>query len=146
MSGAPEHLLTLEIEALPASLQEMRHSLAKALAEIDLPRGEREQLVLAVNEACMNVIQHAYRETPGKVIRLRMTREPELLRFTIEDDAPCIDPGCVKPRKLSDVRPGGLGVHFIREIMDEMHFHTCGQRGNRLELVKHLASNKIIEE
>jgi anti-sigma regulatory factor (Ser/Thr protein kinase) len=138
MSGSAETLLALEIDALPSALQEMRHRLADALAEMELPKVEQEALVLAVNEACMNIIQHAYRETPGKAIRLRMSREPGRLRFSIEDDAPCIDPDCVKPRDLSDVRPGGLGVHFIREIMDEMHFHTCGQRGNRLELVKHL--------
>lgn len=138
MSESAESLLALEIEAQPRALQSMRHRLAEALTDIPLPKGELEQLVLAVNEACMNVIQHAYREPAGKLIRLRVTREPALLRFVIEDDAPCIDPGCVKSRDLSDVRPGGLGVHFIREIMDGMQFHRCGQRGNRLELVKRL--------
>lgn len=131
-------LLNLQIDALPDALQQMRHRLHDTLAGAGLAKPLREQLVLAVNEACMNVIQHAYHETAGKQIRLRVSREPDLLRFTIEDDAPCIDPGCVKPRDLSDVRPGGLGVHFIREIMDEMHFHACGTRGNRLELVKRL--------
>lgn len=139
MSAPRENLLTLQIDALPTALQQMRHLVDAALAAIDLPREMRGRLVLAVNEACMNIIQHAYREkTPGKQIRLHLAREPGLLRFIIEDDAPCIDPCCVKPRELSDVRPGGLGVHFIREIMDEMQFHACGTRGNRLELVKRI--------
>lgn len=141
MSGTGHTPLSLEIDALPSALQEMRHRLADALADLGLTQRTREQLVLAVNEACMNVIQHAYHETPGKAIRLQLVREPELLRFIIEDDAPCIDPVCVKSRDLADVRPGGLGVHFIREIMDEMHFYPCGQRGNRLELVKRLEHN-----
>jgi anti-sigma regulatory factor (Ser/Thr protein kinase) len=139
MSAQHETLLTLQIDALPTELQRMRHRIDGALATIDLPREMRERLVLAVNEACMNIIQHAYRDkTTGKKIRLHLAREPGLLRFVIEDDAPCIDPGCVKPRELSDVRPGGLGVHFIREIMDDMQFHACGTRGNRLELVKRI--------
>jgi len=133
-----ETLLTLEIAAAPWELRTMRLQLDTDLAHLPISRNLREQLILAVNEACMNVIQHAYRNASHGTIRLRLVHETGLLRFLIEDDAPCIDPSRVTPRDLSDVRPGGLGVYFIREIMDEMRFHPCHQRGNRLELVKYL--------
>jgi anti-sigma regulatory factor (Ser/Thr protein kinase) len=129
---------SLTLVADPHALQDMRHWLESALAAYELGCELRSQLVLAVNEACMNIIQHAYGDaTPGE-IRLRMTLQPERLVFDLEDDAPCIDPAKVKPRALADVRPGGLGVHFIREIMDVMAFLPCQGRGNRLHLVKYL--------
>jgi anti-sigma regulatory factor (Ser/Thr protein kinase) len=120
------------------ALQEMRQWLDETLTRFDIAPEQREQLVLAVNEACMNVIQHAYGEQATGEIRLHITAAAQRLTIELEDDAPAIDTTKVKPRALSDVRPGGLGVHFIREIMDEMEFLPCGGKGNLLRLVKHL--------
>ena len=51
-----------------------------------------------------------------------------------------IDIEKVKPRDLSDVRPGGLGTHFIREVMDEVVFLVSPEGcGNLLKLVKRIA-------
>jgi anti-sigma regulatory factor (Ser/Thr protein kinase) len=94
--------------------------------------------VLAIDEACMNIIQHAYGKEGSGEIRLHLALQHDRLTIELEDDAPCIDPQRVKPRALADVRPGGLGVHFIREIMDEMVFLPCQSKGNRLRLVKRL--------
>jgi len=138
MREADESLLSIEFAASPAQLQTLRQQLSDCLEHVDLSQALKEQLVLAVNEACMNIIQHAYPGNPGEMIRLRLLAEPGRLRFLLEDDAPCIDPASVTPRDLADIRPGGLGVHFIREIMDEMRFLPCHGRGNRLELVKRI--------
>ncbi|MCU7842876.1 MAG: ATP-binding protein [Candidatus Thiodiazotropha sp. (ex Monitilora ramsayi)] len=116
----------------------MREALDKALADIAIEKQIREQLILAVNEACMNVIQHAYCGDHQGEIRLTLEHDGRRLRFLVEDDAPCIDPTCITPRDLTDIRPGGLGVHFIREIMDEVRFSPTGGQGNKLEMIKHL--------
>ena len=58
----------------------------------------------------------------------------------IQDFADTIDVTKIKPRDLNDVRPGGLGTHFIREVMDEVAFLTPPEgRGNLLKLVKRIA-------
>jgi anti-sigma regulatory factor (Ser/Thr protein kinase) len=116
----------------------MRQWLGENLARCGLADELREQLVLAVNEACMNIIQHAYGEQTSGEIRLHLAVVAERLTIELEDDADPIDPTKVQPRALTDVRPGGLGVHFIREIMDEMAFLPGGKKGNRLRLVKYL--------
>jgi anti-sigma regulatory factor (Ser/Thr protein kinase) len=116
----------------------MRQWLDTALTGSGLTDKLRGQLVLAVNEACTNIIQHAYGEKTEGEIRLRLAWNSDRLIIELEDDAPCIDPAAVQPRALSDVRPGGLGVHFIREIMDEMAFLPGQGKGNRLRLVKRL--------
>ena len=56
----------------------------------------------------------------------------------IRDFAPKIDPAKIGPRSLEDVRPGGLGTHFIRAVMDDATFIPLPDgEGNLLELVKY---------
>ena len=69
------------------------------------------------------------------VIDLR--REQDEFLVLIRDFAIAVDQERIKPRELDDVRPGGLGVHFIREVMDTMDYlpPPDGQ-GNLLRLKK----------
>jgi anti-sigma regulatory factor (Ser/Thr protein kinase) len=130
----------LRLPAEADALQGMRQWLEGRLQSFGLPPALRGQLVLATDEACMNIIQHAYGEQNRGEIRLSLELQPDRLIIELADDAPSIDPTKVKSRALNDVRPGGLGVHFIREIMDEMAFVYCGERGNRLRLMKRLGA------
>ncbi len=57
--------------------------------------------------------------------------------FTLTDSAEHIDLESVKARDIEKIRPGGLGLHFINEVMDEFKFgHLEGTKGNFLEMVK----------
>ena len=96
-----------------------------------------EKLVIAVNEACMNIIQHAYKgDESGEIVFEMLNNEKELY-FRLIDYAEPIDLGSVKPRDLNDIRPGGLGTHFIAEIMDEHDMgHLDEGKGNYLEMKK----------
>ncbi len=97
-------------------------------------------LVLAVNEACMNVIQHAYQEGEQGEIVLEMLNNEGKLHFRLVDYAKPIDLTSVKPRDLNDLRPGGLGTHFIKEIMDECDMgHLEEGKGNYLEMIKKIS-------
>ena len=83
----------------------------------------------------MNVIQHAYPDnyTGKRDIVLELYREDGTLVIQVKDHAPTVDPGNIKPRDLKDIRPGGLGVHFIREIMNEVSYlGQSGEYGNVL--------------
>jgi anti-sigma regulatory factor (Ser/Thr protein kinase) len=91
-------------------------------------------VALAISEACANIIEHAYRGVAGNAIRLVVALEPGRLRVVLEDDAPAVDPGAIVPRDLDDLRPGGLGVHFIRKIMNHVRVEARPEGGNRLEM------------
>jgi sigma-B regulation protein RsbU (phosphoserine phosphatase) len=94
-------------------------------------------IVMAVDEACQNIIRHGYAGEPEGDIELEIERRGDDLVFSLRDFAPKIDPSCVKPRDLDDVRPGGLGTHLIRTVMDEAEFvKTAAERGNLLRMVK----------
>jgi sigma-B regulation protein RsbU (phosphoserine phosphatase) len=132
-----ERLLELHVPAVAERLALVRAVVKRASETAGCSDGLCEQIVLAVNEACMNVIQHAYRgDVSGEIILEILNNDGEL-RFRIEDRAAPVDLESVKPRDLEDIRPGGLGVHFIREIMDDCRMgHLEGGRGNFLEMTK----------
>ena len=94
---------------------------------------------MAVDEACQNIIRHAYRGSGGEIVLSVRCDDGELV-LSLVDFAPRIDPSKVKPRDLTDVRPGGLGTHFIREIMDDARMERAADgRGNVLDLTKRIA-------
>lgn len=99
-----------------------------------------DRLVLVIDEACANVIRHAYRDDPCGPIRLKLAREDDELIFWLRDFADPVDVGCIKPRDLGECRPGGLGINFIDSVMDEWRFlRPDDGRGNILRMTKKIA-------
>ncbi len=129
-------LIELRFPARPDRLKLLRSLVRDAASAAGLPRADADNVVLAVNEACMNIIQHGYRNDPDGEIRLTVHTDGQALVFRLRDDAPCVDASQVRPRDLGDLRPGGLGTHFIDSIMDEATFVDCGGKGNLFEMIK----------
>lgn len=106
------------------------------------------QLALAVDEALCNIIRHGYGEAPDRPIWLRIWPliENECagaaggIRIVLEDEAKQVDPEKIKSRDLAEVRPGGLGVHIIKQIMTAAKFEKREgpQGGMRLVMSKKL--------
>jgi len=133
-----ESLGKYEFTAEPAELQDMRQEVRTVLENIGCNKTCIDRLILAVNEAAMNVIQHAYGDDSGH-IHIEILRSEDNLLFRLTDFACPIDQSCVKARDLNDVRPGGLGVHFMQEIMDDIRFQEdCENAGNILLMRKKL--------
>jgi len=133
-----ESLCKYEFTAQPAELCVMREKVRSVLENLDCTKNCVDRLILAVNEAAMNVIQHAYGEEDGN-IQIEVLSAGHNVVFRLTDFACPIDKNCVKPRDLNDIRPGGLGVHFMREIMDEIRFQEdCEKAGNVLIMRKKL--------
>ena len=115
-------LLDREYPATPAALAGIRADTARACAAAGCPEASAQAIVLALNEACMNVIQHAYGGAPGHFLRLRLTAHAGLLRAMLLDRGRPASDADLRPRAHADLRPGGLGVHFMRESMDRVAF------------------------
>jgi len=113
--------------------------------EMGFPAAECRGLTRAVDEALANIIRHAYGGQPGRPIELlcrRMqSRSGGKLRVGLEillvDDGKAVDRKKLSGRSLDEVRPGGLGLHLIREGVDVMQYTRQAHR-NRLRLVKYL--------
>lgn len=135
MSG--ELLFRLHLPARPERLCLARVLVKRAVEMAGCNSDLSDQLVIAVNEACMNIIEHAYKHDYSGEIILEILNNDGCLLFRLLDQAAPVDLDTVKPRDLDDLRPGGLGTHFIREIMDEWVMgHLEGGTGNFLEMKK----------
>ena len=96
-----------------------------------------EDVVLAIDEACQNIIRHAYGKETEEEIALQIQRQGDGLTITLRDFAPPVDSDCMKPRDLEDIRPGGLGCHFMQQVMDEISVTYAREgNGNILRMVK----------
>lgn len=80
------------------------------------------QTVLAVNEACMNIIQHGYRFAAGRHFRISLSENAGVLAVRLLDNGLPAADSDLRPRALDDLRPGGLGVRFMREAMDTVEY------------------------
>ncbi len=149
---------TITLEARADLLIEVRHFVSHACLHFDQQRNVDpkthleliDDLVLAVDEACMNVVQHGYSGETGHTMSLSIRRNDESLLFELHDEAARVESSCMQSRCLTDIRPGGLGLHFIRSIMDEVRFLSSDEfeavtgqrpkddRGNILQMVKFL--------
>jgi len=126
----------------PAKAKELK-AVREAVKEQLLACGARPEcardVVMAIDEACQNVIRHAYGEDREGEIVLRIEQRGDELIFSLMDFAPPIDPQKVQPRDLDDVRPGGLGTFLIREVMDSAEFvEPPPGCGNLLRMVKRI--------
>ena len=133
-------LLDREFPARAYELRGVRAALRTALDAQGIAPELRDRLVLAVDEACANVIRHAYGGECAQIIRLHLAREQDMLTFELRDQAPTVDPARLKTRDLSECRPGGLGVAFINALMDDWKLEPGqGGIGNILRMRKCIA-------
>lgn len=143
----PEVLLARRFPAQPEAMRELRSALRAALDGAGVETDLRNRLVLAVDEACCNIIRHAYGGCGAGEIGLRVSSDGSQLEFRLLDSAPVVDPCCVKPKPLGEVRAGGLGVALIDEVMDE--WQLCprpGGCGNCLVMRKRIELTPATEE
>jgi sigma-B regulation protein RsbU (phosphoserine phosphatase) len=133
------NLLELSLPARAESLKPLRDAFDSALARAGVPDAMRARLKLVVDEAAANVIRHAYGNCGEGEMRLAVGTTRGWLRIVLRDRAPPVDPSKIRPRDLSDCRPGGLGVNFIDESVERWRIAPLRRGcGNRLTLFKRL--------
>lgn len=131
-----EELVFLSFSARPDRLKLLRCVLRDAADMAGLDGATTDAVVLAANEACMNIMQHGYHMDPDGRIELRVSREPGALVLQLRDYAHSVDVNEVRSRDLDDIRPGGLGVHLICSLMDESRFLDVPEGGGNLFQMK----------
>jgi serine/threonine-protein kinase RsbW len=144
-----ELLLRLYLESNPDALCLVRATVQCASEGMRFPESHVRAIVRSVDEALANVVRHAYGGRPGMPIEVTCRRlwdqpdasSPSGLEIVLEDSGTPADPEKLRGRSLEEVRPGGLGLHFIRTSMDVVEFsHKNGK--NLLRMVKYLAPPK----
>lgn len=142
-------LLRLKLSSDPEILSVVRSAVMCLAGNMGFPDAECRALTRAVDEALANVISHAYGSRPGQPIELPCRRINErtagrqmaALEIVLIDRGPAVNRKKFCGRPLDDVRPGGLGMHFIQNGVDVVQYSRRLHR-NRLRLVKYLPALK----
>lgn len=135
--------IKLELISDPTYLCGARELIASISRRLGFEDMDCSKIALAVDEALCNIIRHGYNRAMDRPIWICVWPEPGDehsaggIRIVIEDEANQVDPSKMKSRDLADIRPGGLGVHIIREVMDEAIYEKREPVGMRLIMVKH---------
>ena len=130
--------VTITIPSHPKYLSVIRAVTAKFGAVCGMSDSVTDGIKLAVDEACSNVIKHAYKGDTGKKIVVKYIITGKSFKVVIEDNGIKSDPESMKGRDLDDLKPGGLGIHFIRRYSMSLSLTAGRKTGNRLRLIKYL--------
>jgi anti-sigma regulatory factor (Ser/Thr protein kinase) len=117
-------------------LAEIRDDAREFLAGEGFNEEDEARIVMALDEACTNIIRHAH-EDFVKPVRLEMKWLKDRLRFVLRDYGRPFDPLTITSQDIQVTTPGGLGVFIIREVFDIVEY-TPQVRGTRLTLEKRL--------
>jgi len=104
------------------------------------------RLQLAVDEACANVIEHAYNLEDTHEVTVRAVVDDDAIRFEIVDRGKGFDPARIHEQNLDELikerRSGGLGLRLIRSIMDDVQYQIVPGEKNELRTVKRLKKTR----
>jgi len=103
---------------------------------------EVAKLELAVDEACSNVMEHAYGSDSTKEVSIRATVDDSSVQIEVIDTGKGFDPEAVEQPEvrdlISDKRTGGLGMRLMKSFMDEVHYEMLPGVKNELKMIKRL--------
>ena len=117
-------------------MAQVRACVREAARAFGFDEGTAMRLVLAVDEACTNIIRHAYKGETEHSIEREMAAHGDTWEVRIRDYGERCPLAQLKGRDLDDLRPGGLGLHFIRQTFDEVNFDQSLEKGTLLILRK----------
>ena len=124
-----------------SNLKEVRTFSRNVFEKINLPQEQKDELVLAIAEAAQNIVKHAYKgvEETTDTMQIKISLKDGDLEIGFFDKGKPVVPQNIQHRKLDDIKPGGLGTFFIKEIMDAAVFKK-DQKGwvNHLILTKRI--------
>jgi len=107
-----------------------------------MPASEVAKLEMAVDEACANVIEHAYGPEVTKEVSVKATIDDETVQIDVVDTGKGFDPGEIPQLNLDQLvaerKSGGLGMRLMKTLMDEVHYEMIPGKKNELRMIKRL--------
>ena len=139
-----ETKIELTMCAEPDYLHVARTAVRQAAQSLNIEEENIEPIALAVEEALTNVIRHSYGGPCDKPMILKLSKinfedtSKTALEVLITDFGQKTDIKKIKGRDLDGVKPGGVGVHIMKTVMDEVEFTPNEDSGMTLRMIKYI--------
>jgi serine/threonine-protein kinase RsbW len=123
-------------------LKEVRDFVSNIARQFGFGEDDVNKIVLAVDEACTNIIKHAYEYKKNHSIKLSIQTQGTAFEVTICDKGRPFDPsGIPQPNMkeyLSHFKKGGLGMYLMKTVMDKVEYDFKPGPENCVRLTKYL--------
>ena len=123
-----------------SNLKHVRTFCREVFERLNINQGLKDELILAIAEAAQNIVKHAYKnEKTEDKMEIQISVENGHLEIGFSDKGRPVEKEKIRHRKIDDIKPGGLGTFFIKQIMDAVVFKE-GEKPwiNHLVLTKNL--------
>ncbi len=122
------------------SLNEIREFVAQAAQEAQLDAQGIYAIQLAVDEACCNIIDHAYGGEDRGMIDCQVEVRSDGILVTLSDQGISFDPAKVPPpqigKPLKQLKTRGVGLYLIKKMVDKLEYRSTAGQGNVMRLFK----------
>jgi serine/threonine-protein kinase RsbW len=135
-----ERTFSLKVPSSTENLAMIRDFVNSIGVRAGMTPSDVAKLELAVDEACANVIEHAYGPELTKEVSVRATLDEREVEILVVDTGKGFDPSTVAPLSLEELvgqrKSGGLGMRLMKSLMDEVHYEMIPGEKNELRMVK----------
>lgn len=135
----------MTIESKTERLREVREFVAATARDIGFREEAVHKIALCCDEACTNVIKHSYDNATDREIEIGVIVGKDLIEIVITHDGKSFDPDLIKSpdmkEYLAHYRRGGLGLHLIRSLMDDVYYKQGNGKKCEVHLVKYLPAS-----
>ena len=135
----------LTVKSQTENLSEIRDFVSENALEAGIPSSTIDNIILAVDEACTNIIKHAYKLSPKGEIIIRIGYDEEKFTITIIDYGKSFEPDRIPRPDLQkyylEHRVGGLGMYLMKSLMDNVEYITVPGKYNQVLLSKNIRSD-----
>jgi anti-sigma regulatory factor (Ser/Thr protein kinase) len=133
MESDPIHL---QVRSHPQNLKQIRSLMTDIVSKTSLSQDDLGSLILAVDEACSNIIKHSYKNDHTQNIDLTIQVKTDSLVISIIDYGTKLDISSMRSRDINDIRPGGLGIYIIKKVMDSLEYTHTKEGYNEVIMIK----------
>lgn len=149
MSDRPD--IEIRMISQPRYVCAVRRAIEALADSQGMSKQDAADLALAISEAMANVIKHGYDGQIDRPINIQVSpinpNGRKGLKIVIEDECEQVSLSQIQGRPLDEVRPGGLGIHLIERIMDQVQYaHRQSGQGMRLTMCKFIDAQKTVSE
>lgn len=133
----------LKIPSQSDNLAIIRDVVAKVASRVGFDADEASKIELAVDEACTNVIKHAYANNSNQMIEVSIKVDQKKLIIIVADKGKGFNPDKIELPDLNESikegRKGGLGLCLIKTLMDKVEFEIKPGLKNQVKMIKYIS-------